>query len=173
MDDMPGARGLMETYGLGQRGAAWRLGLSLVAGIALIVSAFLPWGFDHKANDIGIDALVTAKATTRAGFFTSLGLVVVILGLMALLGLIPRRGWLTTAAGIGGVIVAIEFVLTHFFDADFPRSQLDFGLYVLLLSVLAIPAAFVGTRSESLPRPDVTSGLRSASEPPTRRAPSA
>lgn len=162
----------MDTYGPAERGAAWRLGLSLVSGMALIASAFTPWGFNHRAYHIGIDALVTAKATTRASFFTSLGLVVLILGLMALLGLIPRRGWLTTAAGVGGLIVAVEFVLTHLIDADFPRNQLDFGLYVLLLSTLAIPAAFVGTRHEPLARPDVSSRIGSASDSPTHRAPS-
>lgn len=163
----------MDTFGPGKRGAAWRLVLSLVAGTALVASAFMPWGFDHRAYNIGVDSLVTAKATVRASFMTSLGLVVLILGVVALLGLFPRRGWLTTVAGIGGVIIASEFALTHLIDADFARSELNFGWYLILLSAVAVPAAWVGTRPESMAQPDVASRIRSASDSSPGRAPSA
>ncbi len=162
----------MEEYGPAQRGAAWRVGLSLVAGVALIVSTFTPWGFDHKAFRIGADVLLTSKATVNASFFTSIGLVTLLLGILAVVGLLPRRGWLTTVAGIGGAIVAIEFLITHEIRANFARSQLDFGWYVLLLSLLAIPAAFVGTRAEPVTTPGVASSIRSPSQTPPRRAPS-
>ncbi len=160
-----GARRLMETYGPAERGPAWRVGLSLVGGIALIVSAFTPWGFHHRAYRIGADVLVTSKATVHASFFTSIGLVTLLLGILALVGLLPRRGWLTTAAGIGGAIVAIEFLLTHEVRAEFSRGQLDFGWYLLLLGLVAIPAAFVGTRPARVERPGTASGIRAASDP--------
>ena len=159
----------METYGPSQQGAAWRLVLSIVSGLALIASTFTPWGYDHRAYNIGADALFTSKATVNASFLTSVGLLTLVLGILALLGLIPRRGWLTTAAGVGGVIVAMEFLITHLIRADFPWSRLDYGWYLLLLSVLALPAAFVGTRPEGVAPPGgIPSRIRTTTDPSTR-----
>ena len=141
-------RELVERYGPAQRGEAWRLGLSLTAGLALIASTFAPWGFNHKAYRIGADVLLTRDATVHASFLTSIGLVTFLLGILALFGLLQQRGWLTTVAGVGGTIVAAEFLITHLVRSNFPWGQLDYGWYLLLLSLLALPAAFVGDRPE-------------------------
>ncbi len=171
-NEAPTARRLMETYGPAERGAAWRLGLSAVSGLALVASTFTPWGFNHKAYRIGADVLFTKDATVRAGFLTSIGLLTLALGIVALAGLIPRRGWLTTVAGIAGAVIAIEFLITHLIRANFPRSQLDYGWYLALLSFLAIPAGFVGTRPKSSRPRTVSSGISFPSGRSTREAPS-
>ena len=45
-------------------------------------------------------------------FATSLGLVVIVLGLLAIVGLVPRTGWLTSLAGLLAIAVFVLGVVT-------------------------------------------------------------
>lgn len=127
--------------------ARWRLALSLIGAAGLIASCFAPWGFGYKALHIGVDILWTKDARVHESFFGSIGLVTLLLGVVAIVGLIPRRGWATTLAGLLGLLVFIAFLITHSIRAHFPGRELDYGAFLVLGgSVLAIPAAFIGTR---------------------------
>lgn len=122
--------------------------LTLAGGAALLAASFTPWGFGHKAYRLGIDILWTKDASTRATFVRSIALVTVVLGIIAILGLIPRRGWPTTLAGIGGLAIFVLFVITHSIRAQFAGSQVQYGAVLLLASAVAIPAGFIGVRRE-------------------------
>jgi hypothetical protein len=124
----------------------WRAALSLIGGAALVGSSFAPWGFGHPGYKIGVDILWTKSATVRAGLFHSIGLVTLALGVIALLGLLPKRGWPTTLAGFGGLLVFVSFLITHSIRAHFPGTALDYGAFLVLGGVLALPAAFIGVR---------------------------
>ncbi|HEX8099296.1 MAG TPA: hypothetical protein VF660_03735 [Actinomycetota bacterium] len=129
-------------------GPRWRLALSLAGAAGLIASCFAPWGFGYKAFRIGVDILWTKGAKVHEPFWGSIGVVALALGVVAILGLVPRRGWATTLAGVLGLLVFIAFLITHSIRAHFPGRQLDYGSFLLLGgSILAMPAAFIGIRS--------------------------
>jgi hypothetical protein len=133
-------------------GHALRTAASVISGGALIASAFTPWGRGYKASNIGADVLFTKDATVEASFWTSIGLITVLLGIAALVGLLSRRGRLTTMAGAVGLVIFILFLITHLVRADFDGTQLNYGsmTFLLLGSLFALPAAFVGERQGPL-----------------------
>jgi hypothetical protein len=133
-------------------GHALRTAASVISGGALIASAFTPWGRGYKGSNIGADVLFTKDATVEASFWTSIGLITVMLGVAALVGLLPRRGWLTTTAGALGLLIFILFLTTHLVRADFAGTQLNYGsmTFLLLGSLFALPVAFVGMRQGPL-----------------------
>ncbi|HZA60163.1 MAG TPA: hypothetical protein VE754_00595, partial [Actinomycetota bacterium] len=74
--------------------------------------------------------------------------VVIVLGLLALLGLAFRTGWLTRLAAALGVIAFVLFLITVYrAGADRDLTDIGIGMWVILAgSVLALIGGFLGAR---------------------------
>jgi peptidoglycan/LPS O-acetylase OafA/YrhL len=69
---------------------------------------------------------------TEAPFFRSAGVLVIAIGLLAILGMASRSGWITRLAGALGIIAFALFAITLYrVDANLP-SSLGVGMWVLL-----------------------------------------
>jgi hypothetical protein len=89
-------------------------------------------------------------------FATSAGIVMIFLGVVAVAGLIPRRGWLTSVAGLLPVAGVVLAVIVSKSAHVVPRVSLhrDLGigaLVVLAGGVLAVVGGFLGARAPAPP----------------------
>jgi hypothetical protein len=94
---------------------ALRVVLTVLGGGLLIASAFLGWlAFEDapKGTEVPIQFLWSPAEREVPEFATSLGLVVIVLGLLAIAGLVPRTGWLTSLAGLLAIAVFVLGVVT-------------------------------------------------------------
>lgn len=94
---------------------ALRIVLTVLGGGLLIASAFLDWlAFEDapKGTEVPIQFLWSPSEREVPEFATSLGLVVIVLGLLAIVGLVPRSGWLTSLAGLLAIAVFVLSVIT-------------------------------------------------------------
>ena len=106
----------------------WTNGLN---GVELSYRAFYQTSFVHDGN-----------------FVTTVGFAMIVLGLVALVGLAPRSGWLTRLAGALGIVGFVLFVIqlsrAH---ASMPGS-IDMGAWIALAgSIVALTGGFFGTRA--------------------------
>ena len=132
-----------------------RILLTLAGAAGLIVSAFLPWitGTQGDVEGVNLDVRTVwipqrAYAPTEANFVETMGFAAIVLGLIAIIGLAPRSGWLTRLAGAIGIIGFILFVIQLYRSSgNFDVSDLQLGAWLLLAgSVLALIGGFLGTR---------------------------
>ncbi len=76
----------------------------------------------------------------------SAGLVLIVLGVVALVGLVPPTGWLTRLAGALGIIAFALFLITLY---RVQEVDLDIGVgmwLVLVGGLLAVVGGFFGPR---------------------------
>jgi len=117
----------------------------------MIVSAFLRWLGPIAASEgqhISLRSLWSTHFRHTGPFTTSMGALVVLLGVVAIVGLAPRSGWLTRLAGALGVVAAVLFSVQM---ARVPQGSIpgDLGVavWVLLIgSIVALVGGFLGTR---------------------------
>jgi hypothetical protein len=96
-------------------GLGLRVVLTVLGGALLIASAFLDWlGFEGapKGTEVPIQFLWSPAEREVPEFATSLGFVVIVLGVLAIVGLVPRTGWLTSLAGVLAIAVFVLSVAT-------------------------------------------------------------
>jgi len=115
-------------------GMAQSMLFTLLGAAALIVSAFLEWirpdGVDGAA--LSYRVYFDADFGTQAAFARSAGAVAIGIGLIAIIGMATRSGWLTRLAGALGIIAfALLSITLYRIDADLP-SSLGVGTWVLL-----------------------------------------
>ena len=128
-----------------------RLVLTLVGAAAMIVSAFLKWlnpVAQSTAQHISIRSLWSTTFRHTGPFVTSMAALVILLGVVAIVGLAPRSGWLTRLAGALGIVVAVLFGIQLFRvpQGSFP-GDVGAGVWVLLGGgIVALIAGFLGTR---------------------------
>jgi hypothetical protein len=129
-------------------GLAVRIVLTLVGAAGLVISAFLDWAQGNAASDIGVRGLWSTNFGHPGNdWLTTFAPIMVGLGLLAIVGLAPRTGWLTSLAGALGIAVFVMF-LVQLYRADFTVSDLDPGAWVGLAgAVVALIAGFFGTRT--------------------------
>jgi hypothetical protein len=125
----------------------------------MIIGAFLAWfrfGEGEAPPGIGLTGIEVSNSIFYstddpfgASFVESAGLAAIILGVLALLGMAFRSGWLTSVAGVLGII-AFALVLISLYrvpDAGFDVSNVGIGLWVVLAAgVVALIGGFFGTR---------------------------
>ena len=133
-------------------GLSARIILTLLGAAAMIVGVFLPWlsggaaGIDTKATVIEINGLWSTEVSGQASFLMSVGALVILWGLLALLGLATSTGWLTRLAGALGLITVVLFAITMF-RAGGGFSNIGLGMWISLIgSVLVLVAGFLGSR---------------------------
>jgi hypothetical protein len=128
-----------------------RILFTLAGAAGMIVSAFLNWvtGVEGVELDIRTVWIPQREYTaTEANFVETMGFAAIVLGLIAIIGLAPRSGWLTRLAGAIGVIGFILFVIQFYRSSgNFDVSDLRLGAWLLLGgSVAALIGGFLGTR---------------------------
>jgi hypothetical protein len=116
----------------------------------MIVSLFMDWVRSTLATDISVRALFQTNQTRTANFVTSIGFVMLVLGLLAIVGLAPRTGWLTSLAGALGIVVFV-LLLVQVYRANLTVSDLDPGAWVGVAgSVVALIGGFFGARTTAV-----------------------
>ena len=95
-----------STYGM-----TTRLILTVVGAAGLVVGAFMKWNHDVKGTDLGWRALFQSSFTTAGDIWRTVGGGAIALGVLAVLGLAERSGWLTRLAGAIGLAGFILFVI--------------------------------------------------------------
>jgi drug/metabolite transporter (DMT)-like permease len=125
-------------------GIASRLLLTLLGAAGLIGGAFLPWTRDMKGVDIGWRAVYQTTFTTTSDSVLTLGGGAVLLGLLAVLGLAERSGWLTRLAGALGVVGVVLVIVNVERSTD---HGLQWGIWAALAgSVVCIAAGMAAAR---------------------------
>lgn len=126
-----------------------RIILTVLGAAAMVLGAFLDWVGDAGFNAVGTEIEWTVFFSTsvdQVGLLTSAGLVVIVLGVLAAVGLIPPRGWLTRLAGALGII-AFVLVLISLYRAEGSVANARIGLWLVLIGgVLAVIGGFLGPR---------------------------
>jgi peptidoglycan/LPS O-acetylase OafA/YrhL len=92
-------------------GLTSRLILTVAGAAGLIVGAFLKWNHDIKGTDLSWHALYQSTFTTAGDIWRTIGGASIALGIVAVLGLAERTGWLTRLAGAVGLVGFILFVI--------------------------------------------------------------
>ncbi|HJV04403.1 MAG TPA: hypothetical protein VJ868_03995, partial [Actinomycetota bacterium] len=79
----------------------------------------------------------------------SVGFVTIILGLLALLGMAFRTGWLTRIAGALGIVVFVLYAITLYrVPGDAGFGEIGIGAWLVLIGgILALIGGFLGTRT--------------------------
>ena len=144
-------------------GLMTRIVLSVLGAAGMIVGAFLPW-FAFDPNQVpptvglaGTEISNTIYYSTadpfEASFVQSAGLIAIVLGILALLGMAMRTGWLTSVAGVLG-IVAFALVLITLYrvpDAALDLTNIGIGLWIVLAGgVVALIGGFFGARPRAI-----------------------
>jgi hypothetical protein len=107
-------------------GAGQSMLLTLIDSAGLIVSAFLSWIRPDEVRGIEISyrAFYRTTFTANASFLRSAGAVAVLIGLVAILGLASRAGWITRFAGALGIIGFALFTITLYrLNLNVPASM--------------------------------------------------
>jgi hypothetical protein len=124
--------------------------LTIVGALAMIGGAFLVWAQGVRGTEIHWEAFFSTEAQGGAdvGIATSAGMVLVVLGLLAVLGLAFRTGWLTRLAAALGLVALILLTVSLFrADTDLGLGFWDLGYWICVAgSLLALIGGFLGSR---------------------------
>jgi hypothetical protein len=126
---------------------ALRIGLTLLGAAGLIFGSMTDWFRTVAGTNVAVGSYWGVPGKTEA-FLRSAGLVTIVLGLLAIVGLVPRSGWLTRLAGALGLVAAIMLVI-QVYRLPGPDSVGDLGIGFWLVvagSMVALIGGFMGTR---------------------------
>lgn len=126
--------------------------LGVVAALLMIVGAlFFDWlsGVPTKGLDNGAAIFVSTDVEGDPSFFTSAGLVVLIIAAITLIGaMTARNGWVVLGGGLavlGFVLIMISFY--RFEGTDLGIGDTGLGLWMVLAGgVVAIASGLMGRR---------------------------
>ena len=122
---------------------------TLVGAAGLILAAFMSWIRPENTlgTDISYKAFYRASFSTGAGFLRSVGAVSIALGVIAIIGLAFRSGWLTRLAGAAGIVGFALFTISlHRAGMDVPAS-LGVGVWLMLGGgIVALFGGFFASR---------------------------
>jgi len=122
---------------------------TLVGAAGLIVAAFLSWIRPENAlgTEISYRAFYRASFSTGAPFLRSVGAASIALGVIAIIGLAFRSGWLTRLAGAAGIVGFALFTISlHRAGMDVPTS-LGVGVWLMLGGgIVALFGGFFASR---------------------------
>jgi hypothetical protein len=139
--------GTVARPGMDWAGMATRVLLTLVGAAGLIVSAFMDWIQGSSGVNLDVTALWESGFDQESEtFIATVGFVAIVLGLLAILGLAPRSGWLTRIAGALGIVLFVLFAI-QVYRADLAVEDIQAGAWVALAAgVVALIGGFFGTR---------------------------
>jgi hypothetical protein len=144
-----------------------RMVLTLIAVAALVVSAFVDWAPQRVGDELTVKALVRTDFGTQSDFIKTVGALTVLVGLLALIGLVDRTGWLTRLAGaaalVGFVMFAVQAYRFYGHDAGTAFHHARVGVWLLLGGgVLLLLGGFLGARVVAVPAVVETEAHRAA-----------
>jgi hypothetical protein len=126
-------------------GLAARLVLGILGAAGMIVGPFLDWADGIAGTEVQFRAFFSTEPTGQAGFAASAGFTVMILGIIALVGLAFRSGWLTSLAAGLGVLACVLIVVTVLRTEGGTIGALAIGFWIAAIgSVLALLASMFG-----------------------------
>lgn len=143
-------------------GLSLRIILTLIGAALMILGAFLGW---FNFGEVPAGAELPGNAGTQmswkilydagienpfdAGFFTSVGFVAIVLGLLALLGLALSTGWLSRVAGVLGILIVVLYAITLYRveGADLSIGEIGIGAWMAAGGgLIVLIAGFLGNR---------------------------
>ena len=126
-----------------------RLILTIIGAAGMVIGAFLDWTGGMAGTNLTVRSLWSRSMTSTATFFTSAGVVMIALGLIALLGMAAGSGWLTRLAGSLGIIAFVLFAIEVYRVAS--GAAVEIGAWVSLLgSVVVLLAGVFGGRKTTV-----------------------
>ncbi|MBR7827990.1 sugar:proton symporter [Actinospica sp. MGRD01-02] len=133
-----------------------RLLATLIGAAAIVVGAFLDWRPDLTGDKLTIKALVQPDFAAESDLVRTVGGLTILIGLVALIGLADRTGWLTRLAGAAAVVVFVMYAVQayRYFGHDFSTAVHDvrFGAWLLLIGgVVLLVGGFLGARTVVVP----------------------
>jgi hypothetical protein len=128
-------------------GVIARLILGLIGAGGMIVGPLLDWADGVRGTEIEFRAFFSTEAGGQAGFVASAGFTLLVLGVIALIGLAFKSGWLTSLAAGLGILACVLLVITVY-RAGAGLGDLGIGFWVAAIgSVLALVASMFGAGS--------------------------
>jgi hypothetical protein len=138
-----------------------RLVLSLLGGAALIVGAFLDWTRGVTGDKLTNHALVKTEFFAQSDIVKTVGGIAILLGLVALVGLVDRTGWLTRLAGALGIVLSVLFAIEVYRSST---HQVQAGAWLALAGgIVLVLGGFLG-RPEVIEAPSNLSELTQPNE---------
>ena len=122
-----------------------RIVLSLLGGAALVVGAFLDWTRGVVGTDLTNKVFVQTDFSSRTDIVKTAGGIAVVLGLLAVVGMVDRSGWLTRLAGALGIVAFALFAI-EVYRASAPHSVQSGAWMVLGGGVVLTMAGLLGPR---------------------------
>lgn len=92
-------------------GQIGRLIATLIGAAALIVGAFPQWTRGVTADNLTNRALFQTDFAVQTDIVRTAGGIAVVIGILALIGLADRTGWVTRLAGALGVVLFVLFAI--------------------------------------------------------------
>jgi hypothetical protein len=121
-----------------------RVVLSLIGGGALVVGAFLAWTRGVVGTDLTNRSLYRMDFGIRGDIAQTAGGIAIVLGLLAVIGLVDRTGWLTRLAGALGIVTFALFAI-EVYRSSFHQVQI--GAWVVLAAgAVLVLAGLLGPR---------------------------
>src|SRR5262249_30705913 len=123
------------TVRTGTPGLVVRIVLTLLGAAGMIVGAFLRWIHHITGVQLDMRALWRTEFLSTSTFFRTVGFIVIVLGLLAIVGLAPRAGWLTRLAGVLGIVAFVLFTIELYRTPGraFPDPSAWVGAWLTLL----------------------------------------
>lgn len=130
-------------------GAGQSMLFTMLGATGMILGGFLEWIRPDRliGSEISYRAFWRTDFATGVSFFRSAGGVAVAIGLLAVLGLASRAGWITRLAGAFGIIAFALFAITlHRIDLDIPTALGAGPWFMLGGGIVAMFGGFFATR---------------------------
>ena len=128
-----------------------RVVLTLLGAAGLVIGGLLVWvrPGSRVGTEIPVRFLWSTTASDTTAFLQTVGFVAVVIGLLAIIGLAFRSGWLTRMAGALGIVEFVLFAITisRADGSSFPDA-VGVGAWLALAGgIVALIGGLLGTRT--------------------------
>jgi hypothetical protein len=124
-----------------------RVVLTLIGAGALVVSAFLNWIRDVEGVNLSVRSLWQDNGIElkTGSFVETIGFAMIVLGLVAIVGLAARSGWLSRLAGAVAVAGFVLFAI-QVYRANLDVGDIQIGAWLALAGgIVIVVGGFLGT----------------------------
>ena len=140
-------------------GLVTRFILTALGAAGLIVGGFLDWTHGMAGTRLSARAFYQTAFVRDSNFASTVGFAMIVLGLVAIVGLAPRGGWLTRLAGALGIVGFVLFVIELSRAHASVLSSIDLGAWLAVAgSIVALVGGFFGARARVVAEPAAPRG---------------